>query len=296
MSHVKTTMEVDDGSDDPPTAQQFPGRLSAFIQSRLSVEEFPILREVAFVEAVPSNLDQDPDVPTSGLILVAKTPGANSSAYLAIACISLSPGHALLPFTRGKVLGGHEDLRLQMAAGKVARHSESKIAWAREYASRLQSFLCFELLGRGGARSGGLDVFVRFKLLARMALGAKLLSMAAVSIGTGRRVNLSTYFNVEMGGLHETCALTSPVVKAGKGVRSLDMLGGTFLHRYRLAFWAPSNGRQPDTPLEANECRLPLSPPMREALRFCGESLPGTPRLSNWISGDPFDLKPFNDY
>ncbi|CAE7233473.1 unnamed protein product, partial [Symbiodinium necroappetens] len=126
----------------------------------------------------------------------------------------------------------------------------------------LQFRMCF-LMNRG-----------RFKLLARMALGAKLLSMAAVSIGTGRR------HQIRLHAAH----IGHPVAADGKyschSTCSEDLLWcpSTFLHRYRLAFWAPSNGRQPDTPLEANECRLPLSPPMREALRLLSPVSPRSAR------------------
>ncbi|CAE7623864.1 EMB2076, partial [Symbiodinium microadriaticum] len=252
--------QVDDGSDDPPTAQQFPGRLSAFIQSRLSVEEFPILREaytkqdMVLTPEVQNALISDTpqlfkDVPTSGLILVAKTPG-----------ISLSPGHALLPFTRGKVLGGHEDLRLQMAAGKVAL-ADMQTAKKCNAAGRTD-YALVPMAEAWSTVPNVLSYEQGFKLLARMALGAKLLSMAAVSIGTGRR------HQIRLHAAH----IGHPVAADGKyschSTCSEDLLWcpSTFLHRYRLAFWAPSNGRQPDTPLEANECRLPLSPPMREAL------------------------------
>ena len=71
--------------------------------------------------------------------------------------ISLSPGHALLPFTRGKVLGGHEDLRLQMAAGKVARHSESKIAWASRVLGALHRPLQICRLPRSAMQLGRTD-------------------------------------------------------------------------------------------------------------------------------------------
>lgn len=256
--------QVDDGSDDPPTAQQFPGRLSAFVQSRLSVEEFPILREAAYQRGFLHRLD----VPTSGLILVAKTPGA----YL--------------------------DLRLQMAAGKVAReyvvvlHGSCSLPSEREVSVRIH----WGMRGRDApsvVAPFGKPADTRFKLLARMALGAKLLSMAAVSIGTGRR------HQIRLHAAH----IGHPVAADGKyschSTCSEDLLWcpSTFLHRYRLAFWAPSNGRQPDTPLEANECRLPLSPPMREALRLLSPVSPRSAQeLSNWISGGPFDLKPFNDY
>ncbi|CAE7030342.1 rluD [Symbiodinium sp. CCMP2592] len=255
--------QVDDGSDDPPAAQRFPGRLSDFVQSRLSAEEFPILREAAYQRGFLHRLD----VPTSGLVLVAKT------------------------------LGAYLDLRLQMAAGKLAReyvvvlHGSGSLPCQREVAVRIHWGMC----GRDApsvVAPFGKPADTRFKLLARMALGAKLLSLAVARIGTGRR------HQIRLHAAH----IGHPVAADGKyschSTCSEDLLWcpSTFLHRYRLAFWAPSH-RQPDAPLEANDCRLPLPPPMRDALRLLSPLSPrSTQELSNWISGDPFDLKPFNDY
>ncbi|CAE7254369.1 rluC [Symbiodinium natans] len=131
----------------------------------------------------------------------------------------------------------------------------------------------------------------RFKLLARAAFGARLLSLAVASIGTGRRHQI----RLHAAHLGHAVAADSKYSCLATFSEDQSWCRSTFLHRYRLTFWAPSQQLHDES--EAHQCRLPLPPPMRESLRLLSPLSQSSSReLSKWISGDQFDLRSWSDY
>lgn len=231
--HKPASWQVDDGQDEPETAHGTPrARLSQFLSARLSC---PIFKEVEHQRGFLHRLD----VPTSGLILVAKT----HEAYY--------------------------DLQLQVAAGQVAREyvvlSHGCLTGLRHITARLH-------WGHFGqdvpsvVRSYGKPSRTRVKAMSSLA-ASRSFSLLAVAIDTGRRhqirVHMAHIGHAVVSDGKYTCLVTA--------VEDLRWCPSTFLHRYRLSF----HGRKhPSSPDEVHEALQELPVALQEALTRLGAPVP----------------------
>ncbi|CAE8713006.1 unnamed protein product, partial [Polarella glacialis] len=150
--------QVDDGKDEPdPDAGRGGERLSSFVQSLLPVKRWPILGETTHQRGFIHRLD----VPTSGLILVAKTYDA------------------------------YYDLQLQLVTGKMPREYVVLChGWVNPKRREIQARVQWGAHGRDAASSvslSGRPSRTKLKVLAHALLGGQAFSLLAIRIATGRR-------------------------------------------------------------------------------------------------------------
>ncbi|CAE8595721.1 unnamed protein product [Polarella glacialis] len=228
-------------------------QLSSYLQALLGQGNCPILHDAEHGCGFLHRLD----VPSSGLILAAKT-------YEAF-----------------------YDLQVQMATGQVERdyvilcrgwvppalsHIRAQVSWREEIANAP-----LETLGvktRAGAR--GKPAQTRLKVLALASHEVEALSLVAVRISTGRRHQIRSHF----------AHVGHPTVRDGKYTASatfqsdLALCERNFLHRYRLAFKDAAELRR--------EVVVPVPEDLLEALRAVGLEAKGpdsAQALDTWLSG-----------
>ncbi|CAE8627579.1 unnamed protein product [Polarella glacialis] len=250
--------QVDDGQNDPENPDT--RRLSEFLQELYPSRQWPILQDVAHQRGFLHRLD----VPTSGLILVAKTHDA------------------------------YYDLALQMARGQVVRDYVVLChGWFCPARSDIRARVHWWTSGRQAASRvspAGKPARSHVKILARATLDDQALSLLGIRIETGRRHQIR---------LH-TAHTGHPTVCDGKYAGRTTFLSDlswcprTFLHRYRLSFYAAgAAGVESREPHEVSES---LPSDLAAALRRPRLLASDERSAETWQAvRDQLQLKPWHD-
>ncbi|CAE8699965.1 unnamed protein product, partial [Polarella glacialis] len=192
--------QVDDGQDDPRDKPER-DRLSSFVHLLLPPQRWPIVDDVQHQRGFLHRLD----VPSSGLVLVAKTHEAYYDLKLQLAMGSLVRDYVVL--CHGWLSPGLSEVKARVHWWADGRQSLSSVAAAGRPARTL------------------------LKVLAHVLHDGQSLSLVAVRIDTGRRHQIRTHL----------AHIGHPTVCDGKyssvatQLASEGFCGQNFLHRYHLA-------------------------------------------------------------
>lgn len=194
--------QVDDGKDEPADDAL---RLSQFTQAMHPVRQWPLLDDTRHSRGFLHRLD----IPTSGLVLVART---HRAFY---------------------------DLRLQLALGQLQR--EYCVLAHGRWASRQELRCRVHWYGSGRQAGsvvapGGRVALSRLKLLALGRRGAEALSLLAIQIVTGRQHQI----RLQMAHVGHPMVTDKRYFSSINCLKDMLWCRRNFLHRYRLAFLGAS--------------------------------------------------------
>ncbi|CAE8666176.1 unnamed protein product, partial [Polarella glacialis] len=265
--HKPPGWQVDDGQDDPEGSSER-DRLSSFLRSVLPLTGCPILGDTDFARGFVHRLD----VPSSGLILVAKTYAAYYDLRQQQAQEQLVRDYVVL--CHGWVCPERREIRARV-------HSHGK---GRDIASSIAP--------------GGRPAITWLKVLARVVLGGEALSLLVIRIATGRK------HQIRLHSAH----VGHPTVCDGKytarhtHLADLTWCPRNFLHRYRLAFFADSTSLQCESQSAERQPQQvevvePLPPDLLSSLQvttpLCAASAEA---LEDWLQPKKVQPKAWDNY